>query len=241
MRVDDVTYDEAVHLIEGFFVERRSRLVTTPNPEIVVRARQDPSYRALLNAADLNVPDGVGLLLAARLWGCPLRQQVRGTDLVYRLAEVSAQRGYRWFLLGAREGVAAEAADRLVRQYPGLVVAGTRSGGPEPEHDEASREAIRRAAPVDLLLVAYGAPAQERWLARNLPHLQVGVGIGVGGVFDFVAGRSRRAPVWVREAGFEWLYRLVTEPWRWRRQLALPRFALRVLLETPRRRLSRLR
>src|SRR5262249_16665652 len=113
VRVDDVTYDEALALMELFISERGPHAVVTPNPEFVVRARGNPRFRAVLNSAALAVPDGVGLLLAARLLGTPLRQHVRGTDLALRLAECSARRGYRWFLLGAADGVAEEAAAAL--------------------------------------------------------------------------------------------------------------------------------
>lgn len=239
MRVDDVTYAETLAFLQAAIAARRGCYVVTPNPEIVMRARRDAALRAALAGAALAVPDGGGLLLAARLWGVPLREQVRGTDLVYRLAEQSAARHQRWFLLGAGPGVAEEAARRLERRYPGLLVVGTFAGSPAPADDAAAREAIARAAPVDVLLVAYGAPGQELWMARNLPHLPVAVAIGVGGVLDYISGRVPRAPAWLRALGLEWLFRLLVQPWRWRRQTALVRFALRVLLEALRRRLGR--
>lgn len=239
VRVDDVTFEEALDLIESFIAAGGPHAVVTPNPEIVMAAQRDVEFRAALNASALAIPDGVGLLLGARLLGHRLRQHVRGTDLVYRLAELSAARGYRLFLLGAADGVAAAAAEALRRRYPGLQVAGAAPGSPRPEEDAAVRSLVASAGRVDVLLVAYGAPAQEKWLARNLAPLGVPVGMGVGGVFNFIAGRSPRAPLWVRRLELEWLHRLVTEPWRWRRQLALPRFALAVLAEAARRRLGR--
>jgi N-acetylglucosaminyldiphosphoundecaprenol N-acetyl-beta-D-mannosaminyltransferase len=183
------------------------------------------------------VPDGIGLVWAARLLGEPLRATVPGVTLVEELAPLAAARGQRWFMLGAAEGVAAAAGRVLAARHPGLVIAGARAGEPAPAGDAAARAAIEAAGPVDLLLVAYGAPRQERWLARNLAAVGVPVGIGVGGAFNFIAGRSRRPPAWVQRAGFGWLFRLVTEPWRWRRQLALPHFAALVLTTTLRRRL----
>ena len=124
-------------------------------------------------------------------------------------------------------------------RFHGLVVAGTDAGSPNLSEESGVRERIRAAAPVDILLVAYGAPAQERWIARNAAGLGVGVAMGVGGVFDFLAGRVPRAPSWMRRAGFDWLFRLVVQPWRWRRQLALPRFVLLVVAEAARRKLGR--
>ncbi|MBA2449885.1 MAG: WecB/TagA/CpsF family glycosyltransferase [Chloroflexi bacterium] len=180
--------------------------------------------RAVLAGAALNIPDGVGLLVAARLLGGRLREHVRGTDLVERLARRGAGAGHRWYLLGAAPGVARAAAHRLTTRHPGLQIMGAEPGSPRAEDDAAVCAAITAAGPIDLILVAYGAPAQELWLARNLGPLNIPVGIGVGGVFDFLSGRAPRAPRWMRRLELEWLHRLLTQPWRWRRQLALPRF-----------------
>jgi N-acetylglucosaminyldiphosphoundecaprenol N-acetyl-beta-D-mannosaminyltransferase len=212
--------------------------VVTPNPEIVMLARRDASFAQMLNEADLAVPDGVGLMWAARLLGTPLRERVPGSALVPALAERSAREGYRWFLLGAAPGVAEEAGRVLMARYPGLKVVGAFAGDASPDGDAATRAAIQAAGAVDVLLVAYGAPRQERWMARNR-DLGIPVMMGVGGVYNYLTGRSRLAPGWMRRLGFEWLYRLVTEPWRWRRQLALPQFAALVLVEAVRRRLGR--
>ncbi|MGE5620844.1 MAG: WecB/TagA/CpsF family glycosyltransferase [Sphingomonadaceae bacterium] len=234
MRVDDVTFDESLALIEGYVRSRGCHRVVTPNPEFAMAARRDPKFRAVVNGSSLAIPDGIGLIIAAMLAGHRIRQHVRGTDLVHRIAALCARRGYRLFLLGAAPGVAEEAAARLVADNPGLQIAGTYAGSHRPEHDAETVAAVARAGKVDVLLVAYGAPAQEKWLARNQAKLGIPCGIGVGGVFNFLSGRSKRAPAWVRRIEMEWLYRLLTEPWRWRRQLALPAFAATVLWETVR-------
>jgi N-acetylglucosaminyldiphosphoundecaprenol N-acetyl-beta-D-mannosaminyltransferase len=239
VRVDDVTEDEALGLLERFVASGRPHRVVTPNPEIVMAARRDPSYRAALHAAELSIPDGIGLLFAARVAGTPLRAHVRGTDLVLRLAQRSAQLGWRWFLLGAAPGVAEDAGQRLASEYPGLEIAGTRPGSPDAAADEDARRAIRAAGTVHVLLVAYGAPRQELWLARNAGAVGVPIQIGVGGVFNFLADRSPRAPRWVRRLELEWAYRLATEPWRWRRQLVLPAFAALAVIKGFQRRASR--
>jgi N-acetylglucosaminyldiphosphoundecaprenol N-acetyl-beta-D-mannosaminyltransferase len=236
VRVDDVTFPEALALLRQFVASRAPHYVVTPNPEFVMLAQRDAAFRAALAGAALAIPDGGGLLLAARLWGRPFRQQVRGTDLVYRLATLGARDGQRWFLLGAAPGVAAAAGRRLMTRYSGLQVVGTFAGSPQAADDAGARDAIRAAGPVDVLLVAYGAPGQELWMARNAAALDVPVAIGVGGVLDFISGRVRRAPRWVRDLGLEWLFRLLVQPHRWHRQLALPQFAIRALLATPRRR-----
>lgn len=230
VRLDDVTLEEAVALIEGFIAAGGPHLIATTNTEFVMAAQTDPAFRRVLNEAALSLPDGIGLIWGLRLLGENVREHVRGTDLVERLLAVAAVRDQRVFLLGAAEGVAEAAAGRLREQYPTLQIAGCYAGSPEPAHDAEARAAIRAAGPVDILLVAYGGGRQEQWIARNLEALGIPVGIGVGGVFDFLAGRVPRAPRWVRRLELEWLYRLIRQPWRWRRQLALPHFALRVLL-----------
>ena len=238
VRVDDVTYDEAVALVERFIAERGPHAVVTPNPEFVMQARREPEFGRVLARSALAIPDGVGLIVAARWLGRPLRQHVRGTDLVHRLAVRSVERGWRWYLLGAGEGTAVAAAAALERAYPGLRVVGAAPGSPRPADDPSVRAFIRAAGPVDLILVAYGAPSQERWLDRNLGPLDIPVGIGVGGVLDYLAGRVPRAPAWVRALELEFLYRLLRQPWRWRRQLALPTFALLAAAEAARLRIA---
>jgi N-acetylglucosaminyldiphosphoundecaprenol N-acetyl-beta-D-mannosaminyltransferase len=237
VRIDDVTYPEAVAILRAAIATRRPHVVTTPNPEFVMLARADPAFRAVLNRATLNIADGIGLLLAARLAGEQLRQHVQGTDLVHLLAAESAKRHERWFLLAGHGDTAQRAAAALARRYPGLQIAGALPGSPREADDVATRAVIRAAGHVDVLLVAYGAPKQEHWLDRNLAELGIPVGIGVGGVFNYLSGAAPRAPAWVRRHHFEWLHRLVTQPWRWRRQLALPRFAVLALGHAVRRRL----
>jgi N-acetylglucosaminyldiphosphoundecaprenol N-acetyl-beta-D-mannosaminyltransferase len=236
VRIDDVTYPEALAVMLEAIRARTPHVVSTPNPEIVMLARGDAAFRATLNRAALNIPDGIGLVLAARLGGRRLREHVQGTDLVLLLAAESARAGHRWFLLGGEGGVAAQAARALTEQFPGLQVVGAERGSPLAEDDPDTRQAIVAVAPVDVLLVAYGAPKQERWLERNLAALEIPVGIGVGGVFNYFSGATPRAPVWVRRMHFEWLHRLVTQPWRWRRQLALPIFGFLAVTDALRRR-----
>jgi N-acetylglucosaminyldiphosphoundecaprenol N-acetyl-beta-D-mannosaminyltransferase len=230
VRVDDVTMDEAVERLAGFAASGHFHHAVTVNPEFVMAARRDPDFAAVINRADLSAPDGAGLLWAARRRGQPLRQRVAGVDLVVRLAAVAAQRGLRLFLLGAAPGVAEAAAATLAAHNPGLVVAGTFAGSPRAEEEDAIVARIVQAQP-HILFVAYGAPQQDLWVARNRQRLPVGLAMGVGGAFDFICGRRRRAPLWMQRLGLEWLHRLYHEPWRWRRMLALPRFVWAVLRE----------
>jgi N-acetylglucosaminyldiphosphoundecaprenol N-acetyl-beta-D-mannosaminyltransferase len=228
VRVDDATYEDLLAQVDAFMASGQPHQIVTINAEMLVAAQGDPALAQLLNAADLVVPDSAGVMLAARLLGRPLRERVTGSDGIFRLAAHCALRGYRPFFLGAAPGVAVLVADRLVAENPSLKAAGCFAGSPRVEDEEEIVARVRLAAP-DLLLVAYGVPAEERWIARNRLRLGVPVMIGVGGSFDFVAGVTRRAPVWMRRLGLEWLHRLFQEPWRWRRQLALPRFAALVV------------
>jgi N-acetylglucosaminyldiphosphoundecaprenol N-acetyl-beta-D-mannosaminyltransferase len=230
VRVDDATYDDLLACVDDFVAAGRPHHIVTLNAEMLVAAHDDLAFRQILQAADLNVADGAGLMLAARLLGRPLRQRVTGSDGIHHLAAHCARRGYRLYLLGGAPGVAGAAAQRLVAANPGLEVAGTYAGSPRVEDEDDIVARVRAAAP-HLLLVAYGVPAEEKWIARNRQRLGVPAMIGVGGAFDFVAGLARRAPPWMRRLGLEWLHRLIRQPWRWRRQLALPRFVGLVLAQ----------
>lgn len=228
--VHNVDSRESLQILDGFIRERKPRQVVTVNPEFVMAARRDAAFRDVLLRADLSLPDGVGLLLAARILGTPLKERVTGVDTVMRVAALAAERGYRLYLLGAAPGVAEEAAARLTQANPGLRIVGTYAGSPAPEEEDAIVARVTAAAP-DVLFVAYGAPKQDLWIARNLGRLGVPVAMGVGGAFDFIAGRAKRAPLWMQRMGLEWLHRLIHQPWRWRRMLALPRFLFAVIAD----------
>ena len=188
-------------------------------------ARRDPELATIASDADLVVADGTGILVASRILGDRLPGRVPGRLLVPAVVQLISG---PVFLLGAAPGVAERAGAALKRRIPSLVLAGTHAGSPVPDDDAAIRERIT-ASGARVLLVAYGMPAQERWIARNLEALPaVRTAIGVGGVFDQLAGRVRMPPGIVHAAGLEWLWRLAFEPRRWRRQRALPVFALLV-------------
>lgn len=202
--------------------------VVTLNPELLYRARNEPRLREILEGADLVTADGVGILWAARRAGRRLPERVTGIDLMMALVRRAAASGWRVFLLGAAPGVAAEAARRLQELYPNLAIAGWEHGFWRPEEEPRVVAAVKRARP-QLLFVALGAPRQEEWIARHLPALGPVVAVGVGGSFDVLAGRVRRAPALLRRLNLEWLGRLVMQPRRWRRMLVLPKFAWLVL------------
>jgi N-acetylglucosaminyldiphosphoundecaprenol N-acetyl-beta-D-mannosaminyltransferase len=211
----------ADRIIERHAAGQRT-FVITANPEFVMLARRDADLEKIARAADLVVADGTGVLVASRVLRDPLPGRVPGRLLVPAVLRLASG---PVFLLGAAPGVAEHAAATLVRRIPSLQVVGTHAGSPVPEQDEAIRARIE-ASGARVLLVAYGMPAQERWIDRNLPLLpSVRTAIGVGGVFDQLAGRVRLPPRVVHAVGLEWLWRLAFEPRRWRRQRVLPVFA----------------
>ncbi len=207
---------------------RITHQICTVNPEFVMEARRDPAFAAVLGRADLCAPDGVGILWAGQLLGQPFTERVTGSDGIYRICERAAAQGWRVYLLGAAPGVAEQTAARLTTLYPGLTIVGTFSGSPA---DEAWPEIQRRlvAAQPDVLFVAFGHPRQDVWIDKHRHELPVAVALGVGAAFDFVAGVTQRAPLWMQRLGLEWLHRLVSQPWRWRRMRVLPVFAALVV------------
>jgi N-acetylglucosaminyldiphosphoundecaprenol N-acetyl-beta-D-mannosaminyltransferase len=233
VRVDALAFDQALACVESFIADAGSHQIVTVNPEFVMTAQSDTEFRHIINTSALALPDGVGVCWASRRLGRPLPERIPGVELVERLAALAARRGYRLYLLGAMPGVADQAAEILRTRYPGLVIAGTYAGSPRMEDEAAIVDRVRATGP-HLLFVAYGAPTQDCWIARNLHRLEVPVCIGVGGSFDYIAGIHARAPHWLRRLGLEWLHRLITQPRRWRRMLALPRFAWRVLITSGR-------
>ncbi|MFZ2361835.1 MAG: WecB/TagA/CpsF family glycosyltransferase [Anaerolineae bacterium] len=228
VRVDAVTYVDVLDMIARWIEQRGPHQIATANPEFIMAAQSDGDFRQTLLHADLCVADGVGLLWAARRLGMRLPERVTGSDLVPLVAQMAAQRGWRLYLLGAAPGVAEQTAQKLERQNPGLRIVGVYAGSPGQDEAPAILRRVAAAAP-DVLFVAYGAPAQDLWIARHKDVLGVPVMMGVGGAFDHIVGVQRRAPRWLQRIHLEWLFRLVTQPWRWRRQLALPRFVWAVV------------
>jgi N-acetylglucosaminyldiphosphoundecaprenol N-acetyl-beta-D-mannosaminyltransferase len=210
-------------------------LVVTLGVEMVMAAQNDDAFRATVNRAALVTCDTIGLLLASRVRGGPLRERVTGVELVGDLAARSAQAGdVRMFLMGGSGDTAQRAAAALRARYPGVHIVGARDGYFSASAD-AQIAAEVRASGANLLLAGLGSPKQESWLERWLPATGCGAGIGIGGSLDVFAGNVQRAPAIFQRFGLEWLYRLVSQPSRWRRQLALPKFALLVMLSLSKR------
>lgn len=208
-----LTSSTAMPVIEHLLLPGRQSRVAFLNAHCANVAARDRDYEDALATADLVLPDGIGVELAARMQGTPLAANLNGTDFTPALLAEAARRGMSVYLLGARPGVAAEAAARLARDIPGLRIAGSRDGYDGMKDEAATIAAINRARP-DILLVALGVPMQDLWLARNAHRLNARVCLGVGALFDFLAGRVRRAPAIVRRMRGEWLWRLAMEPRR---------------------------
>jgi len=221
--VDVVDMQAAVRVLVGLVEDGRQpgagrpAVVITLNPEMVMRARHDARFRDIVESAALLVPDGIGLVRALRRRGHPEATRVGGTDLLLAYFPEAARLGHRVALAGAARGVAKLAAERLSRSHPGLQVVAADPG--DPDVSLAGR--LRQAGP-DVVLAAFGAGRQERFLSENLAGIGAAVGIGIGGSLDYFAGRVRRAPQLVRRAGLEWAWRLARQPWRLRRQAVLP-------------------
>jgi N-acetylglucosaminyldiphosphoundecaprenol N-acetyl-beta-D-mannosaminyltransferase len=221
--IDDLTMPEALDRLDDFIrigrATGKSHQVATVNADFVVKALDDPELRGILQEVDMATADGMPLVWGARLLGVHLAGRVTGSDMVPALAERASQKGYRLYLLGAAPGVAARAAEILQARHPALQIVGVVSPpyGSILEMDPAIAERVRAAQP-DILLVAFGNPKQEKWISMHSRTLHVPVMIGVGGTFDFIAGITQRAPVWMQRSGLEWLFRLIQEPKRlWKR------------------------
>jgi N-acetylglucosaminyldiphosphoundecaprenol N-acetyl-beta-D-mannosaminyltransferase len=221
--VDPLTMAEALARIEAFIAEGTPHHVFTADASGIMRAQEDPELQAIVQQADLVTPDGAGVMLATELQGMRLPERVSGCDLVERLAQLSAENGYRLYLFGAAEGVADAAAAALVERHPGVQIAGTRHGFFTEDDEVKIVQAINRAKP-DILFVALGIPKQEKFIRKHFELLRAPVMIGVGGSFDVISGQLSRAPRWMQKSGLEWLYRLLQEPKRLPRLAALPQF-----------------
>ena len=223
---DDLTKDNAIELCKKLIDEHRAAYMATPNPEIVMAAWDNAELMEALENADLVIPDGIGVVKAARILGTPLKERLPGIEIGEAILEYLAVSGKSAFLLGAKPGVAELAAEQIRKKYPGINICGTNDGYFK---EDAPVVAKINAAKPDFLMVCLGAPKQEIWMSRNAPMLDVGLMAGLGGSLDVYAGIVERAPDFYVNHGLEWFYRLKKEPWRAKRMTALPKFLLTVM------------
>lgn len=220
------------HILDEIQKGTRKISIFTPNPEIIMYARTHPTFKTLFNKADISIPDGVGVLLASILLGHGIRYRVTGVDLMEKLCKAlstESKSAYSVGFFGGLGGVAEKTAECLQKKYSGLNVSYC---------SETWDDKKIKAKKIDVLFVAMGCPKQEQWISENLAKIPVTIAMGVGGAFDFISGEVKRAPFIVRFFGFEWLYRLIVQPWRWKRQLALISFSILVFKEMFKTRLN---
>jgi N-acetylglucosaminyldiphosphoundecaprenol N-acetyl-beta-D-mannosaminyltransferase len=218
LHFDDVTMAEATaRIVELARLRDRPRFVCTGNLDHLAIAEADPEFKAAYEAADLVVADGAPVVWLSKLGGTPLKERVAGSDLFWTLGEASAKEGITLFFLGGVEGAADAAKAELERRYPGTKIVGTYcppfATFNTPEEQDRIRDEVHAKRP-DVLLVAFGAPKQEKWIAKHLTRLEVPVSIGVGGSFEMASGMLKRAPVWMQRSGLEWAYRFAQQPRR---------------------------
>jgi N-acetylglucosaminyldiphosphoundecaprenol N-acetyl-beta-D-mannosaminyltransferase len=254
LQVDNITVSETLGKIAEFVKNGHPHYIVTAYSEFVVESTKNKRYREVLNQADLSVPDGIGILWAAKFLSLPqkdpvltffnwfgtlasivlapqslrsvIQEQVTGSRLIYNIAELAQKNNFSLALVGGWDGVAEKSAIVLKERYPGLKI--NLAYGPEAFNEDTVQKIA--ASNSDILLIAYQPPKQEIWLAENIGKLNVKVAIGLGGTFDYLAGKRQPAPDWVHYMGMEWLWRLITQPWRWKRMWkALPVFSWQVL------------
>jgi N-acetylglucosaminyldiphosphoundecaprenol N-acetyl-beta-D-mannosaminyltransferase len=241
--INDVSLDQAVEVVEGWLTEKPAKkyYIVTPNPEFLMAADKDAEFKKILNKADLAIPDGAGLKLSGLI-----KNTTTGTDLMEKLCEMGTKKGWKIGLLGGRRGAADECSKSLEKKYPGLKIVFAEEGGEvDSEGNEVgsgkidldvlnsrileinssrSRISHLQSQTIDLLFVAFGQVKQEKWIANNLDKIPVKVTMGVGGAFDYFGGLVPRAPLWMRNLGLEWLFRLILQPWRIKRQIMLLKY-----------------
>ena len=233
VKIDTLNREETLQTVLGYIKadERKCKLIATPNPEMIMRARKDREFANVLESAELVLPDGIGVVLASKLGKDKLRQTVTGCDLCFEIfRNMKDTEGAKAYILGAAPGVAELAEANVEKQFPGLDICGVRNGFFGEAEEETIIEEINALRP-DILLVGLGMARQEKFIHKYRERLDVNVAIGCGGTIDVMAGTVKRAPVVFRKLGLEWFYRLIKQPSRFFRMLVLPKFAVVVIFD----------
>jgi N-acetylglucosaminyldiphosphoundecaprenol N-acetyl-beta-D-mannosaminyltransferase len=218
-----------VELLDQRIKEKEKTFIITANPEIVMKANEDSSFMELVHQATYVTADGIGIVKAAQLLNDPLPGRVTGYDTMMKLLELGNKKHYKIFLLGAKKETLQKAETKIMETYPNVEIVGSHDGYFNwEENDIAERVSMLKP---DITFIALGVPRQEKWISENFSKFEQGIFIGVGGSFDVVAGTVQRAPVIWQKLNLEWFYRLLKQPSRWRRMLALPRFGMKILKE----------
>lgn len=232
VRFDLISLHQAVGIVCDWVKDRQKRYIVTPNPEFVIASKEDPEFRKILNSADLSITDGRGIQLAARFLGLPVPERITGVDFMLELCARAADLRIPIFLLGGKRGVAKKCAEKLRNKFSEIRIAGIFDGNAAEAGDSETVNVINQTN-AKIVFIAYGAPKQEKWIARNLNKLNnVKIAMGVGGAFDYLSEEISRAPLFMRRIGLEWLWRLFRQPKRLGRIInAVVIFPLLVLKE----------
>jgi len=222
--------ERAIAAIEGFIASKTPHTVVTADSSGLVIAQSDSDFRQIMLSADLVTPDSVGVLWALRRKGVKIAHRVSGVDLVARMCQLSADKGYRLYFLGSAHGVAEMAAEKLRLQFPGCRIVGTHHGYFPPDSDAVVAQEVAKAQP-DVLFVAMGIPRQEKFITATRELIRAPVAMGVGGSLDVFSGRAKRAPNWIQKLSLEWLWRTMLNPKKLAKAKTLPKFAWLVLRE----------
>lgn len=236
VRINNVDMDETMNKIGGFFDKDELNYIYTPNPEIVMRAGRDEEFKKIINSASLNLCDGIGLMIASKLKKKPLKSRVTGYDTSIKILELMNEKCLSLFLLGAKPGIAEKAIERINNDYPNIVIAGynngyfngSHNGHASSDEEEALIQKINDSK-ADAIFVGMGAGYQEKFIYYNKDKLKTKLAIANGGVIDVLAGNVKIAPSFIRKIGMEWLYRLIKEPKRFKRQLDIPKFLMKII------------
>ncbi|MDR7856565.1 WecB/TagA/CpsF family glycosyltransferase [Tissierella sp.] len=236
VKIHNIRFDEAIKELENFLKGNELKAVYTPNPEIVMGAKDNSNLRELINKGDLVTADGIGLIYASKIKGKPICERVTGYDLSIRLLEIANENNYKIYFLGGKDGVAKSAAERVKNTYPNIEIAGYHHGYFKGSHtgDDDSQDEIKIVEDInssnpDIIFVGLGFPKQEIWIDKNRHRIKGKVILGIGGVLDILAGNLKMTPEIFRKLGVEWLHRLIRQPSRIKRQIVIPKFMLKVL------------
>lgn len=226
INVCTMDYQTLISAIDNDIKTNKKSFCVAINPEKVIKAKSDPKLKSLLNRATYQIPDGTGIVIASRIKGGNINSRITGIDLMDHICKLAEKQNYKIYLYGAKPGIANQAKQKLEEKYPDIKIVGT-TNGYEKNNDQIINNI--NASEADILFVAMGSPRQEEWIIEHLDKVKVKVFQGVGGSFDVLSGDIKRAPLFFRKFGLEWAYRLLLEPSRIKRQLALPRFLYEVI------------
>ena len=231
VKIDKMSLSETFEKAKGLLKTEGVSMIFTPNPEIVMRAAEDSEFKNILNSADICTPDGIGVVYASKILKNSVKERVPGFELSKMLMESVSKTGEEVFLFGSKPGIAEKAKENIEKMYPGINIVGTRDGYFKEEDEDGIIDMINESG-AKLLYVCLGAPKQEKWIYKNRDRLKgVRLALGVGGTLDVLSGEAKRAPEILLKLNLEWFYRIASNPSRWGRFLALPKFMFKVLKE----------